>query len=164
MVTWGCLQDSFRIGLRQSSGQWHRTAVFFLDTENIQVGDLWANRIIEALKHSRLLLAVWTPSYFRSPWCQFEWETFEQRSKLLATPLTVPLLLADGEYLPEQAKAIQYRDVRSYARTGSAFKLTERYIKFEDEIQELATDIARMLDAVPAALSDWPMPDRPARF
>src|SRR5262249_11739437 len=107
-------------------------------------------------------LAVWTPSYFRSAWCQFEWQTFEQRSKQVGTPLTVPLLLADGQYLPEGARQLQYKDLRAYARTSPAFKKTERYVEFEVEGQILAEDIAVMLDGAPAAPKAWAMPERPA--
>lgn len=141
--------------------QWERSATFFLDTDAIRTGDVWARTIVNALKSSRVLLAVWTPSYFRSSWCQFEWQTFQERAQAVGTPLSLPLLLADGEFLPPTVRSVQYVDVRSYARVGKAFQDTPTWVEFQGVVETLARDVARLLNLAPPEPAAWPMPEVP---
>lgn len=51
----------------------------FIDTENIHSMDDWRDRILAALRHSKVLLVCLSPNYFASDYCQWEWEHFLQR-------------------------------------------------------------------------------------
>jgi MinD-like ATPase involved in chromosome partitioning or flagellar assembly len=70
-----------------------------VDYTELAVGAAWTNRLQETLARSRLLLAVLTPRYFRSPWTEMELQTFvarEERAKLDPGTLIVPIHLDDG--------------------------------------------------------------------
>lgn len=51
----------------------------FFDTEAIQSMEDWRHRILEALRHSRILLVCLSPDYFRSEYCRMEWEEYLKR-------------------------------------------------------------------------------------
>ncbi|MFC1806034.1 TIR domain-containing protein, partial [Planctomycetota bacterium] len=51
----------------------------FFDTEAIRSMDDWRHRILEGLRHSRILLVCLSPDYFRSEYCRMEWEEYLKR-------------------------------------------------------------------------------------
>src|SRR3990172_622865 len=51
----------------------------FFDTEEIKSMDDWRHRILEGLRHSRILLVCLSPDYFRSEYCRMEWEEYLKR-------------------------------------------------------------------------------------
>ncbi|MBI2422952.1 MAG: toll/interleukin-1 receptor domain-containing protein [Candidatus Hydrogenedentes bacterium] len=51
----------------------------FFDTEEIESMDDWRHRILDALRHSRILLVCLSPDYFRSEYCRMEWEEYLKR-------------------------------------------------------------------------------------
>lgn len=48
----------------------------FFDTAEIRTGDDWENRIKTGLRQSKLMLAIISPTYFRSSYCRREWEEY----------------------------------------------------------------------------------------
>ncbi|AXX31228.1 hypothetical protein APASM_3863 [Actinosynnema pretiosum subsp. pretiosum] len=89
-----------------------RTEVF-IDLE-VETGVEWPSLLRDALARSKVLVAVWSPPYFHSPWCLAEWWTMEAGERALAgtTRLVYPLRYSDGELFPEEAKLRQHFDVR----------------------------------------------------
>src|ERR1035438_888841 len=59
-------------------------ARIFFDREGIRVGDRWPDTIREALKTSKCMVGLWSPSYFQSHWCVSEWRSFLARERLFA--------------------------------------------------------------------------------
>ena len=51
----------------------------FFDTSEIKGMDDWRHRILEGLRHSRILLVCLSPNYFKSPPCLWEWEEYLKR-------------------------------------------------------------------------------------
>ncbi len=45
----------------------------------IQAMDDWRHRILDGLKHSKILLVCLSPNYFRSEYCRWEWEEYIRR-------------------------------------------------------------------------------------
>lgn len=66
-----------------------------MDRESLVTADIWETKIRSALEVSRILIAVVSPSYIRSEWCQREWTMFSQRE----TELREQKLLADEQGL-----------------------------------------------------------------
>ena len=92
----------------------------FID-DGIATGQIWSNELRHALLHSRLLVAVWTPPFFRSPWCMTEWESMLAREAVLAggrppRGLVYPIVFSDGDHFAPRAKQTQYRrDLTAFA-------------------------------------------------
>jgi hypothetical protein len=83
-----------------------REPKLFVDEDNIETGDRWPDSLRDALKASRCMVCVWSPSYFQSSWCVSEWRRFlarERRLNLHSHGLIAPLRFHDGEHFPEEA-------------------------------------------------------------
>jgi tetratricopeptide (TPR) repeat protein len=51
----------------------------FFDTSAIRDMDDWRHRILEGLRHSRILLVCLSPEYFRSEYCRWEFDEYVKR-------------------------------------------------------------------------------------
>jgi TIR domain len=138
----------------------NRDAELFIDEDNIETGDRWPEKLREALKGSRCMVCLWSPSYFRSNWCVSEWKSFlerEKRLKLISHGLILPLRFHDGEHFPEEARAIQWTDVAPYASTLPAFWASLRALELEDRLKEFVVAVAKILTKAPPFERDWPI-------
>src|SRR4030095_430914 len=63
----------------------HKTAIkspfeaCFRDTDNIDIGNRWTDELSNALQTSRILVCLYTPSYFVSDYCGKEVQVFQSR-------------------------------------------------------------------------------------
>lgn len=104
----------------------------FFDREAIRSMDDWSHRLLEGLRHSRLLLAFLSPNYFASKYCRWEWEHYlrhEQGQSLTGRGIApiyfaeVPgfesgdLASAAREWL-DDLKRRQFVDLREWSRNG----------------------------------------------
>lgn len=48
----------------------------FFDTQSIENGEDWSNRLYTALQSSRVMVALLSENYLASPWCKREWQTW----------------------------------------------------------------------------------------
>ena len=56
----------------------------FKDTEDIEVGSSWPQRLRNALACSKCMVSILSPSYFRSEWCLQEFAVMHHRQNRLA--------------------------------------------------------------------------------
>lgn len=136
----------------------------FRDEDSIETGSTWPLALREGLRRTRLLVAVFSPSYFRSPWCRAEFESMLRREQQLGlrTParpdgLIYGVCFSDGEHFPEAARAIQSKDLRPWNQTAPAFPFTAAYVQFVNEMQTIAAEIAKLLPRAPEWRADWPI-------
>lgn len=130
----------------------------------------WPLNLQRALQRSRILVAVWSPPYFRSQWCVAEWQSMRVREQMLgwSTPtrplgLVYPVVYADGLHFPEEAKATQYRrDLSQWGFPRPQFQDTTEYQELWKCMREVAAEIAARLPSVPAWENDWPTVPIPA--
>jgi hypothetical protein len=137
-------------------------ARIFIDWD-LETGVIWPDKLAEALKTSKCMLAVWSPEYFRSAWCLAEWKTMLERSRLLsqANPpkpprLIYPVTFADGIHFPQEAKLHQQRDLRKWNMPHPSFKASQDYLDFDREMQALCEELSEMILQAPA-WEDWPV-------
>ncbi len=136
----------------------------FLDSQ-MEIGTYWPDELARALSGTRYLLAVWSPPYFTSPWCVAEWRTMCAREELLGIPrqgetlgLIYPVVYADGDSFPEEARAVQSRfDLSEYGFPYEQFSRTDAYLDFHVKVKSIASALARRLDVAPPWQSDWPV-------
>jgi TIR domain len=136
-----------------------REATLFVDEDRIETGDRWPEKLRQALKLSRCMVCVWSPSYFQSSWCVSEWKSFlarEQRLQMESHGLIVPLRFHDGEHFPEEARLVQWTDVAAYTSTVPAFWTSQRAIELEDKLKAFAVSVANVIRRAPQFEPDWP--------
>lgn len=128
-------------------------------------GVLWPEELKRRLRMSGLLLCVWTADYFRSPWCMAEWMSFKAREALLGmfTPanpqgLVYPIRYADGKFFHPDAKNTQCRlDFSALSYPDEVFRLSKKYIVFDDLVTEMANDLVNRLVTLPAWQDNFPI-------
>ncbi|WP_095447454.1 TIR domain-containing protein [Ochrobactrum quorumnocens] len=137
----------------------------FLDRAQ-PVGVVWPDNIKTALKHSRIMVAVWTPPYFRSHWCIAEWESMLAREQRYARPgavnqssLVYPIKYSDGQNFDKRAQAIQVKDLSSFGYPLPNFREAIAYIDFYNAVRDVAEDIQARLAAAPEWEPDFPLVD-----
>lgn len=126
-------------------------ARLFLDRFEIRAGDEWERTLANALRTSQCIVPVWSPMYFRSRWCVSEWASFLSRP----TGLVVPVLFQGQRALPEAAKRIQFENFTEFNYTSPSFRLSPKYLDFEDMVGRLARRVARAVKQAPDFDPNW---------
>lgn len=55
------------------------TRVGFFDQSDIELGQQWKEEVVDALLNSKVLVCLYSPAYFQSPYCGREWQLFHLR-------------------------------------------------------------------------------------
>ncbi len=134
----------------------------FFDRYGISSGDEWPEKIKRALLHSKCLVAMWSPSFFNSKWCNIECAIMLHREKKLGyrtidnpSGLVIPVNVFDGDDFPAFAKRIQCLDCRNFVRVGEGFKKTERYVDFQDILITWVNSVANSIKKAPEWSAEW---------
>lgn len=135
----------------------------FIDHQ-MPTGVYWKSTIERALTHSKLLLCVWSPPYFKSKWCQAEWQTILAREEETGQlpherGLLYSVVFGDGDYFPTEANARQHSKFHDFALTSPAFKETTMYVDFERRVTEVAGEITLQLQQIPDWKDCWVVTD-----
>ena len=133
-----------------------RDANIFWDQTGIEPGDRWSDVLKDGLRQSACLVAIWSPSYFKSKWCAAEFSTFLKRAstvKVKPRRLIIPLRWHDGECFPPAAKEIQYCSFEDYTYL---IPETIAYGDFIQSVKHLAKTLKRAIDEAPP-FEDWPI-------
>ncbi len=136
----------------------------FVDTSQ-PTGVVWPVHLREALLCSRLLVAVWTPPYFRSPWCTAEWKSMLAREDVLKADgvslergLVYPVVFSDGHHFDERAKSTQYRrDLSKFNYSTAVFRESQAFLDFSDVMKSVAEEIEEHLSLIPPWQDGWPI-------
>ncbi len=163
-----------------NSGDWvrnhfHAQLTGFLDQELVEkpriyfdaeqpVGVNWPHNLRHALLHSKVLVAVWSPPYFRSEWCLAEWQSMRARESHLgigdaARPqgLVFPVVFWDGQNFPLEAQETMWHDMSEFSLPSPEFARTVDYVGFQRRMQDVAAEVAKLLAAAPPWQSGWPV-------
>jgi TIR domain len=123
-------------------------AIGFMDRQSIRLEHDWAEETANALRNSRVLVALYSPAYFRSEFCGKEWTAFLSGRRDSSEPSGIlPVLWSPLEMIrdmPDVAARIQFIDPsypEVYAKQGLRYLL--RLQKHADEYAELLTQFAR---------------------
>jgi TIR domain len=141
----------------------------FLDRE-MERGVHWPTRLENALRGSKILIAVYTPPYFRSRWCMAEWQSMRDREESLgltarskAQGLIVPILYSDSDNFPPEARERSWFDFKQWAVPDPVYQETREWPEFHRKVEAVAIDLAKLLPQVPDWQPGWPVnrPDPP---
>jgi hypothetical protein len=127
--------------------------IFFDQIDN-EPGNPWPEKLQMAVKHSKVLLSICSPSYFHSPWCKSEWEAFGERQKRLGVyGLRIPVRHNDCE---EHLQGLQWSDFYGYTFLAKGFYASAQATVFETKVEQLAKQVADAIKSAPAFDSNWP--------
>jgi hypothetical protein len=129
--------------------------------DKLEAGTTWPVALGAKLAGSRVLLALYTKTYFHSEWCTRELSAMLEREEQVggrtATKpdgLIVPLILHDCEPLPAKVKNIQAQPIRECFNVRMR-KDSPRAELLADEIGRIAKPIARAIGEAPQWRSAW---------
>jgi TIR domain len=135
----------------------------FIDWQ-IETGSEWPSALRRELKLSRCLLAIWSPVYFTSAWCNAEFESFRDREKLLGlrtehnpSGLIYGILFASPQLLPPQVQTIEHKDLSKWANTSPAFKQSLAHVEFENSVKKVCEELAKIISSAPGWQDNWPV-------
>ena len=136
--------------------------IFFDEAQPIGVH--WPQNMQDALLRSRVLVAVWSPPYFRSAWCLAEWKSMRAREQRVRTQsaqnffgLVYPVVFWDGQNFPPEARDTQWLDLSDWALPSPEFERTAAFVGFQKRMREVARGIAHLLAHAPPWQEDWPV-------
>lgn len=129
----------------------------FIDTTGLTPGVDFSNELFNNLLLSKCLVSILSPPYFRrSEWCVKEFLTMKYRQeqfKLGSTtkPKTLiwPIIYREIQPLPDLAKNISLLDYSEFNVVGEAFTKSEKYLRFQEKLQDDIRSIAEIIVNVP---------------
>ena len=138
----------------------------WVDQRKVDTGSNWKARVENALKQSKILVAIWSPPYFRSEWCCAEWQSMVAREKTkgltsIERPhgLVYPIVFQDGKHFPPETTDVQSFCMKKYKHHTEVYKKSKRYIKFCERVDSIASEIETMLENNVPDWEDWPIVD-----
>lgn len=139
-----------------------RRASIFFDRTGIHSGQKWPERLKQALAHSRCLVGIWSPMYFRSPWCLAEDAIMRHRESRCGFGTTekpdgliVGVKVNDGIHFPESARNSHYSSFDEFFCDGPGFRQHPLHVDFQRAIVPFTVDVARIVGNAPPWSSDW---------
>jgi TIR domain len=137
-----------------------RKAEIFFDEDDIRTGERWPDKLKRALASSKVLVPIFSGTYFCSEWCTREFVIIHHRQS--KTPelaetgaIIVPVLVRDGDHLPKLAKELQYKQFHDYYTSCESFRAAPDFRKFEKAVEELAHDLHRAIQRAPKYDPAW---------
>lgn len=135
----------------------------FVDHET-EPGSIWPGRLARMLGRSKILVAIYSPQYFRSGWCQAEWKSMAAREEVLglASPelpsgLIFPVLYSDSHNFPSYGLDRVWHDMKGLDNPDPMFQQSQDWLEFHRRMRTLAIEVERMLRDVPPWQPDWPI-------
>jgi hypothetical protein len=133
----------------------------FVDKQ-IETGAFWPDELENALRRSRLMVAVLSPPYFTSKWCRAEWKSMELRENIVEmdSGLIFPVVFSDGDSFNTHVERRQCRSMKDWSYPYPQFAEAPAFLQFHDKVREFAIELVGRLDKVPQWSPDWPV-ERP---
>jgi TIR domain len=131
----------------------------FID-ERIDIGADWVDELGENLAKSKVVVALFSGSYFDSDWCVHELDLIVERARqfksgfLPEARLIIPVIGHDGEQIPDPVARIQKADISKY-RVAWINKNAPDYYEFSKAIKDLSPFIATAVRNAPAFDDSW---------
>ncbi|RFC70579.1 toll/interleukin-1 receptor domain-containing protein [Streptomyces sp. AcE210] len=143
------------------------TSTGFLDRRSLQLGLTWREPMVEAIRSTRLLVALITADYFESEWCRREWAVMTERARRAGrSPGDEPVAILPLFWvkprgpLPKDLAAIQYSSPALFGGSKAPDNLIDL---LREDRKKAAAFIRRLADTmIDAADRDLPALDADA--
>ena len=125
----------------------------FVD-KNIETGAHWPTHLSKALAHSRILIPVLSPDYFKSEWCRLELALMHHRAQQHSAELILPFTILDDECFPPEVQALQSENIYVFANPIMNDN-TPTMFEFAEYLKKCCPRILSALEVVPKYCPDW---------
>ncbi len=129
----------------------------FVDRKNIKEGSSWPDALQNACSRSQVVVPLICAGYWDSSWCKHELAVFLEREAIVGFRrpanlggLIVPVVIHDGELIPDAVAAIQSFKLMKYAKTYLASKSG-----LEKLVEKMAVRIAECHRSCPPFDASW---------
>lgn len=159
--------DDLSDKIRDKVGLGKDVTVGFFDQRDIQLGAEWDEELVQALQTCPVIVSLYSPAYFNSPYCGKEWQFFQRRRQLYVTtaraagaqnvelPSVIkPVIwipLRQGKTPPAAVAGAQYTmgDPRANHNRVGLRDMRKRYASFEEAYDGFINQLAdQILDAL----------------
>lgn len=145
----------------------HDPSIYYYPEQ--QTGTIWKDNLGFALKRSRLMVAIWSPAYFRSKWCMAEWQSMLEREKALGIGsgqkqrgLVYPIVFSDGKHFHEDAPSrLVRKDLSNWNYEYASFERSDDYHDFRKHMKDVAIEMAIILEQIPESSDEFPLIEKP---
>lgn len=139
--------------IRQQLGLGREKKVGFFDQPEIELGTDWLEELNGELQSCPVLVSLYSPAYFRSPYCGKEWEVFRRRRELYVNlqrqagnqdvrlpPVIKPVIwvpLMENQQAPDAVSGPQYfmgDPMEDHNRVG-LLRMRRQHRNFEDSYE-----------------------------
>lgn len=117
----------------------------FFDRHSIEPGHNWKQKLRDGLDRSPILVAIFSPAYFRSPYCRKELATFMERERHLGLEpgsLIHTAKVYDRKLFPRWAQDIQATPLDDYFLLDRSFWGSPKAHGFDEKIKAFADGAA----------------------
>jgi hypothetical protein len=92
-----------------------RDPLIFFHERFLEIASPWPAELAKGLATSRVMVCLWSRSYFESDWCLAELSQMLYRQEASGNPrLILPVLVHDGDRIPAPMRAMQPLDISEY--------------------------------------------------
>lgn len=131
--------------------------VGFFDQREIELGEDWDATIVEALQSSSVFLPLYSPAFFKSPYCTKELSLFRQRcTASLAPGKPIPPLIKPIIWIPFDVKAappvvaagqFTIGDPLSVHNESGVKFMFKQFVQYETQLNSLIRQLALQITA-----------------
>lgn len=127
-----------------------RSPEIFVDREAIRIGEAWEPFLLESLRASKVMVALWSRQYFSSEFCRFELGFMLARrhnfTRLgMHDRIILPVRIHDGNRFPTLTKQIQSIDLSAYANPFMSRDSSARE-QLSEHVRKFAQDVAGAIE------------------
>ena len=123
----------------------------FLDDRTIRPGMEVEKSVHQALRDSKVLLAILSPQYFDSGWCLTEFHTLLDRQQATKQHIVYPVAVWDGHNYPADARNLNPLD---FNRWGTLERGMVRK-RFTDTVLDLVKELEKLIANSPQHDPGW---------
>jgi hypothetical protein len=128
-----------------------RPATVFID-EKVPLGSDYVEYLATTLASTRVMVALLSRDYFSSDWCVHELDLMMERSA--GNDIIIPIVVHDGEIIPDAVGKIQRADFKKYANPALSHA-GPLFAEFFDAVKELAEGVGKAVTDAPAYDEKW---------
>lgn len=137
------------------SGEIGRQPKIFWDAR-LQIGDLFEDKLIEALSGSKCMVAILSNPYlYDSEWCLREFcfmkKRYETSRESYPNTFIYPILYQKTDIGHPLIKGMEFSDYTRYNKVGKAFIDSPAFLQFQTDIDNTVPTIAKVIQNPP----DW---------
>ena len=133
-------------------------ARIFYDRGELQPGGDWPQELAEAIAVSKVMICLWSKQYFTSDWCKAELaHMLARRESVGGTPLAklvIPVVIHDGQSIPESLGSISRFEIQDYASPYLANDSRTRE-ELSQRLKKLAESVGQALAKAPPFDPAW---------